>query len=77
MLGRPTRKCKTAADLEHPQHFAQGDLRTRREDVAELAEHDVEGCIRISERFSVAFGKVDGHAREVGIVACTLEQDRR
>jgi hypothetical protein len=52
-------------------------LRTRREDVAELAEHDVEGRIRISERFSVAFGKVDGHAREVGIVACTLEQDRR
>ena len=30
------------AGLEHPKHFFQGDCRARREDVAELAEHDVE-----------------------------------
>jgi hypothetical protein len=45
--------------------------------MAELAEHDVEGSVRIRQRFGVPLGKVDGDAGEIGIVARALDQDRR
>ena len=77
MLGRPRRKSQTAADLEDAQHFSQDDLRARREHMPELAQHDVEGSVRIRQRFGVAVGKVDADACEIGIVARTLDQDRR
>ena len=51
--------------------------RTRREDVAELAEYDIERGVRIGQRLGVAFGEVDIDGGDAGIVASALEQHGR
>ena len=50
--------------LEHAEHLLQRHGRTRREDVPELAEHDVERRVRIRQRLGVAFDELDIDAGE-------------
>src|SRR3954454_22949632 len=47
-MRRPGGEGDGAAGLQHAQHLADGDLGTRREHVAELAEHHVELVCRLS-----------------------------
>ncbi len=76
MLGRPGRESNTATDLQDPQHLSQHDIRTRREDVAELTEHNIERGVRIRQRFRVPFDEIDVDGRHIGIVAGPIEKHR-
>jgi hypothetical protein len=60
-----------------PQHLADGDLGTRREHVAELAEHHVELVVAIGQAFGVALGEVDIEVRQLRVLAGAIDQDRR
>ena len=77
VLGWPGRKRDPSAALEHSQHLLVDHCGTRREHVAELAEHDVERSVRIRQGLSIAFNELDSTPADAGILARALEQGRR
>jgi hypothetical protein len=78
MLRRPGRENHAAAGLEHASHLCDRNLGPRREQVTELAEHDVEGCIRIGQRLGIALTPGDRiQPRNLCVFACLCQQFRR
>src|SRR3954470_6745917 len=76
-MRRPGGEGDGAAGLQHAQHLADGDRGTRREHVAELAEHHVELVVAIGQAFGVAFGEVDIEVRQLRVLAGAFDQDWR
>ena len=74
VLRGPRREDQTAAELQHPEHLPHRDLGTRGEDVAELAQHDVERGVGIGEGLGVALEKVDLDAGGHCVVARAMEE---
>ena len=77
MLRRPGGERNPPAGLEHSQHLGGRDLRTRREHVAELAQHHVEGGVRIRKGFRVSLDEFDFDTGDRRILPRPLKQDRR
>jgi hypothetical protein len=63
MLRRPGRKSDTAAWLQHPAHFRDGDVGSGRKHVTELAYNGIKLAIREWETFGVPLNPSSGSQR--------------
>jgi hypothetical protein len=78
VLRRPRRKRNSAAGLQHPAHFRDGDIRPGRKHVTELADNDIKLAIREWKTFGISLEPLRvserGYSR---ILARNVEQSRR
>ena len=60
-----------------PEHFLHHNSRPRRENMPELAEHDIKRTIRIRQRLGVALDEIDFDAGNAGVFTRAFDECRR